>query len=125
LRYESINPYSYVEEIGAADLETFHPSRSKALATRESHEEGSVQREEASQSKTKSPRRHLTKAEKLALEEEQRKEKERNQKERERKIRQREKKRKDLRKMTSKGQPVMKTRLEDLLGKVRKVMKED
>jgi hypothetical protein len=123
LRYECINPYSYVQEIGAADLETFHPSRSKALAPRESHE-GSVQREEASQPKIKLPRRQLTKAEKLALEEEQRKEKERNQKEREKKIRQREKKRKDLRKMTSKGQPVMKTRLEDLLGKVRKVMKE-
>lgn len=124
LRYECINPYSYVQEIGAADLEAFHPSRSKALGPRESHEEGSVQREETSQHKVKSPRRQLTKTEKLALEEEQRKEKERNQKEREKKIRQREKKRKDLRKMTSKGQPVMKTRLEDLLGKVRKIMKD-
>ena len=66
----------------------------------------------------------LTLQEKLALAEERRKEKERNDKERQKKIKQREKKRRDLRKMTSKGQPVMKTRLEDLLSKVKKVMKE-
>jgi rRNA processing len=67
--------------------------------------------------------RQLTKAEKLALAEQKRLQTEQNQKERERKIKQREKKKRDLRKMTSKGQPVMKTRLEDLLGKVKKVMK--
>ena len=65
----------------------------------------------------------LNKAEKLALLEEQRLEQEKNLKEREKKIKIREKKRKDLRKMTRKGQPVMRTRLEDLLGKVKKVMK--
>jgi rRNA processing len=67
--------------------------------------------------------RQLTKAEKLALAEHKRLEIEQNQKERERKIKQREKKKRDLRKMTGKGQPVMKTRLEDLLGKIKKVMK--
>lgn len=61
--------------------------------------------------------------EKLALAEERRKEKERTEKERERKIKLRENKRKNLRKMTSKGQPVMRTRIEDLLGKVKKTMK--
>ena len=66
----------------------------------------------------------MTQQEKLALAEERRKEKEWNEKQREKKIKQREKKRRDLRKMTSKGQPVMKTRLEDLLSKVKKVMKE-
>ena len=66
----------------------------------------------------------MTKEEKFALMEERRQEKERNEKERQKKVKQRERKRRDLRKMTSKGQPVMKTRLEDLLSKVRKAMKE-
>ena len=67
--------------------------------------------------------RSLTKAEQLAMVEEKRKEAERNIIERERKIKARDKKRRDLRKMTAKGQPVMKTRLEDLLSKAKKAMK--
>jgi rRNA processing len=80
--------------------------------------------ERAPRREKKEFRKKLTQQEKLALAEERWKEKERNNKEREKKIKQREKKRRDLRKMTSKGQPVMKTRLEDLLSKVKKVMKE-
>lgn len=64
------------------------------------------------------------KEEKLALAEEQRRASEQMQKDRERKTHLREKKRKALRKMTKKGQPVMKTRLYDLLDKAKKVMKE-
>ena len=60
----------------------------------------------------------------MALAEEHRKEAERNQKEREKKTQQREQKRRELRKMTVKGQPVMRTRIKDLLGKVRKVVGE-
>ena len=101
------------------DSEGLHPSRSQRLA--EPQEKPS--KIAPGHGKRKAPRA-LTKEEKLALAEERRKEKERNEKERERKIRQREKKRRDLRKMTSKGQPVMKTRLEDLLSKVKKAMKE-
>jgi hypothetical protein len=66
----------------------------------------------------------VTKAERAALAEEKRKEAERNQKEREKKILQRERKRRELRKMTNKGQPVMKTRLNDLLQKVKKAVGE-
>jgi rRNA processing len=109
--------WAYAQEL---DSEGLHPSRSQRLAAPEEEE-----RVEKSQrhGKTKS-RKTLTKEEKLALAEERRKEMERNQKERQKKIKQRERKRRDLRKMTSKGQPVMKTRLEDLLSKVKNVMKD-
>jgi hypothetical protein len=71
------------------------------------------------------PSRHRpTLEEKAALAEEKRKGAERNQKEREQKIKLREKKRRDMRKTTSRGQPVMKPRLENLLGKVREAMKD-
>ena len=66
----------------------------------------------------------MTKEEKFALMEERREERETNEKERQKKIKLREKKRRDLRKVTSKGQPVMQTRLEDLLSKVKKAMRE-
>jgi hypothetical protein len=79
---------------------------------------------QASISAKKDARRLVTKAERMALAEEQRIEAEKNQQERENKIKLREKKRRDLRKMTNKGQPVMRTRIKDLLGKVRKVVGE-
>jgi hypothetical protein len=107
-------------------LDKLHPSRSEALAQTKDAEQVSIslaQRRYGNEGRQ--PRRRLTKAEKLALADEQRKEQERNQKERERKIKQREKMRKDFQKMTSKGQPVMRSRLEHLLTKVKKVMKED
>jgi hypothetical protein len=104
-------------------LKNLHPSRSHALAnpTLTDHDPSTDQN--FAHSKL-GAHRQLSKAEKLVLAEQKRQETERNQKERERKIKQREKKKRDLRKMTGKGQPVMKTRLEDLLGKVKKVMKE-
>jgi hypothetical protein len=106
----------------SADLDTLHPSRSLAISQPVDKEDNHDPRAGHA---TKSRPRPLTKVEKLALAEQARLEAERSQKERERKIKLREKKKKDLRKMTSKGQPVMKTRLNDLLGKVKKVMKED
>lgn len=114
-----------MQELDAADLETLHPSRSKALSTSNNHVDSSHVQEERSKHKPKERPRQLTKTERLELAEQQRQEQERNQKEREKKIKQREKKRRDLRKMTNKGQPVMKTRLENLLGKVKKAMKEN
>jgi hypothetical protein len=106
----------------SADLDTLHPSRSHAI----SHPvESEHSLEQGSGTIAKSRPRLLTKAEKLAVAEEERQEAERNQKERERKIKLREKKKRDLRKMTKKGQPVMKTRMNDLLGKVKKVMKDN
>jgi hypothetical protein len=105
----------------SADLDTLHPSRSHAI----SHPVDSEHSREQGSGITKSRPRLLTKAEKLAAAEEERQEAERNQKERERKIKLREKKKRDLRKMTKKGQPVMKTRMNDLLGKVKKVMRDN
>jgi hypothetical protein len=112
-----------MQELGAADLETLHPSRSKALAR--PNKQGDEATPQHGSFQRKIPQQQPTKKEKLALAEERQKEKERNEKERERKLKLREKKRKNLRKMTSKGQPVMKTRMEDLLGKVKKAMKEN
>jgi hypothetical protein len=108
-----------VKKLGTADLDTLHPSRSQALSLPVEN-----QATRPTTSRSKGARRLVTKAERAAIAEEQREEAERNQKEREKKIKQRERKRRELRKMTNKGQPVMKTRLEDLLGKVKKVMKE-
>jgi hypothetical protein len=113
------------QELGSADLETLHPSRSKALTESALPEPSSFPLNENPHSKIRERPRHLTKTEKFALAEAQRQEREKNQKDRERKIKLREKKRKDLRKMTAKGQPVMKPRLEDLLGKVKKIMNEN
>jgi hypothetical protein len=108
---------AYAQEL---DSEGLHPSRSERLAAPEE----AVRAEKSSRQERTKSRKTLTKDDKIALAEEQRKEKERNEKARGKKIKQRERKRRDLRKMTSKGQPVMKTRLEDLLSKVKKVMKE-
>src|SRR5205814_4489312 len=110
--------YAYLQELETADLDTLHPSRSQALsqpAENQSTQRGSTK---------KGARRLVTKAERAALAEEKRKEEERNQKEREEKILQRERKRRELRKMTNKGQPIMKTRLNDLLQKVKKAVGE-
>jgi hypothetical protein len=103
-------------------LKGLHPSRSHALTHHNPPNEGVATPK--SQTSRSGDGRQLSKAEKIAAAEEKRNEAERNQKERERKIKHRERKRRDLRKMTSKGQPVMKTRLEDLLGKVKRVMTE-
>jgi hypothetical protein len=109
------------QELDAADLDTLHPSRSHAISQAQvSGDVGPLQHKLGAARNT----RQLTTKEKFAIVEEKRREVERNQEERERKIKQRERKRRDLRKMTGKGQPVMKTRLEDLLGKVKQVMKK-
>jgi hypothetical protein len=100
-----------------------HPSRSRQLLQATSSIEPSAADEENPRHTKRPSRRRLTETERRAQAEEHRREKEQNQKERERKIKQREKKRRDLRKMTSKGQPLMKPRLESLLSKVKKVMK--
>ena len=100
-----------------------HPSRSHNI-TQNPVEAQMSPNDKPSRKFDKSGRRKLTLQDRAAFAEEKRKEEEQNQKEREKKMRLREKKRRDLRKMTSKGQPVMKTRLEDLLGKVKKVMKD-
>jgi rRNA processing len=109
----------YMQELGTADLNTLHPSRSQALT-----QSGENQSPQQSGSTKKGARRLVTKAERAALAEEKRREEERNQKEREKKILQRERKRRELRKMTDKGQPVMKTRIKDLLQKVKKAVGE-
>jgi len=102
------------------DLGAMHPSRSQAIRQITSDPDDTK-----SGKKSKKPaRRKLTLEEKAALVEEKRRQAEQNQKEREKKIKLREKKRRDLRKMTTKGQPVMKPRLENLLGKVKQVMKD-
>jgi len=94
-----------------------HPSRSEAMSKPDTSP-----LDGRHTSKSKPARRKAILEEKAALAEEKRKEAEQKQVEREKKIKLREKKRRELRKMTVKGQPVMKTRLEDLLGKVKKVM---
>jgi len=102
-------------------MDSLHPSRSHALTQPDSGETGHISTKRSTRGDK--PRK-LTVEEKMAIAEARRKEAEQAQKEREKKIKLREKKKRDLRKMTSKGQPVMKTRLEDLLGKVKKVMKD-
>ena len=106
---------SDIQQLGGADLQTLHSSRLHRLIARPNGHENQFAGQENLPDKAK----------KIALAEERRQEKERNEKERVRKIKLREKKRKDLRKRTKWGQPVMKTRMEDLLGKVKKVMKGD
>jgi hypothetical protein len=101
------------------EVNSMHPSRVNALKASHSLSEG----DSVEQRSTK-PLGKMTKADKMALEEQKRLETEKQRKEREQKIKLREKRRIALRKMTSKGQPVMKTRLEDLLGKVKKVMRD-
>jgi rRNA processing len=98
-------------------MNTMHPSRVSALKTAALPEPSADQPPQRFRGKP-------TKQDKLALAEQKRLEIEKAQKERERKIKIREKRRKALRKMTPRGQPVMKTRLEDLLGKVKKVMRD-
>ena len=105
-----------------------HPSRSQALSRPEGEgEDKPPAGTPKSKDKEKSGKGSFRKPgarDQLALAEGRRKEAEENEKERQKKIRQREIKRKHLSKLTSKGQPVMKSRIENLLSKVRKVMKE-
>lgn len=111
-----------------ADWSSLHPSRSQALSRADG--EGEDKRI-ADTPKLKDTRKSRKESfgkpgarDQLALAEARRKEAADNEKERQKKNRQREMKRKQLRKMTSKGQPVMKPRIENLLSKVKKVMKE-
>ena len=106
-------------------MDTLHPSRSEALSRPKGAKAEEEKEKPAGRRKFKKESFRKPKSrDQLALAEERRKEAEENEKERQRKIRQRELKRKQLSKMTSKGQPVMKPRLENLLSKVKKVMKE-
>ena len=114
--------YSDGKKLEDADLETLHPSRSQAL-TAAPTADAKPPRSDAKTSRPRPP--ILTKEEKAAIAARHKQEKEQAQREREKKIKRRERLKKNFQKMTKRGQPVMKPRLEHLLSKVKKIMKEE
>ena len=116
--------YSDCKKLETADLETLHPSRSQALTaplTMETH-----QRPRSAAKTSSRPRPPIvTKEEKAAIAAKCEQEKEQARQEREKKVKRRERMKKNFQKMTKRGQPVMKPRLEHLLSKVKKIMKQD